>query len=201
MSERRAQKVKLVLLGQSCVGKSSLVDRFVKEKFDEHIATFGTSFVAQTVQLDDATVKFEIWDTAGQERYRSLAPMYYRGAQAAAVVYDICSYDSFKVANSWVEELQTGEAQTDPNIVIVLCGNKSDLASKRAVDVEEAQAYAEDNGLLFMETSAKSGANVDEVFIAVGRRLAKREATPETTGLVKVHDDQSNSMPTQGVCC
>nr|CAD7603808.1 unnamed protein product [Timema genevievae] len=116
----------------------------------------SAAFLTQTVCLDDTTVKFEIWDTAGQERYHSLAPMYYRGAQAAIVVYDITNQDTFGRAKSWVKELQR---QASPNIVIALSGNKADLANKRMVEYEEAQAYAEENGLLFMETSAKTAMN------------------------------------------
>ncbi|TNN35043.1 Ras-related protein Rab-5A [Liparis tanakae] len=115
---------KLVLLGESAVGKSSLVLRFVKGQFHEfQESTIGAAFLTQTVCLDDTTVKFEIWDTAGQERYHSLAPMYYRGAQAAIVVYDITN--------------------------------------------EDAQSYADDNSLLFMETSAKTSMNVNEIFMAI----------------------------------
>nr|CAD7198808.1 unnamed protein product [Timema douglasi] len=123
---------KLVLLGESAVGKSSLVLRFVKGQFHEYQeSTIGAAFLTQTVCLDDTTVKFEIWDTAGQERYHSLAPMYYRGAQAAIVVYDITNQDTFGRAKSWVKELQR---QASPNIVIALSGNKADLANKRMVE-------------------------------------------------------------------
>ncbi|XP_030332836.1 ras-related protein Rab-5A isoform X1 [Strigops habroptila] len=163
---------KLVLLGESAVGKSSLVLRFVKGQFHEFQEStigappsfFVAAFLTQTVCLDDTTVKFEIWDTAGQERYHSLAPMYYRGAQAAIVVYDITNEESFARAKNWVKELQR---QASPNIVIALAGNKADLANKRAVDFQEAQAYADDNSLLFMETSAKTSMNVNEIFMAI----------------------------------
>ncbi|CAO2607300.1 Ras-related protein Rab-5A [Lemmus lemmus] len=97
------------------------------------IFSFSAAFLTQTVCLDDTTVKFEIWDTAGQERYHSLAPMYYRGAQAAIVVYDITNEESFARAKNWVKELQR---QASPNIVIALSGNKADLANKRAVDFQ-----------------------------------------------------------------
>eukprot|EP00041_Stephanoeca_diplocostata_P001690 m.20994 g.20994 ORF g.20994 m.20994 type:complete len:207 (-) comp12280_c0_seq2:312-932(-) len=164
---------KLVLLGESAVGKSSLVLRFVKGQFHEYQeSTIGAAFLTQTVCLDDTTVKFEIWDTAGQERYHSLAPMYYRGAQAAIVVYDVTNTDTFNRAKTWVKELQR---QANPNIVIALAGNKADLAGKRAVDLEEAQVYAEDNGLLFMETSAKTAKNVNEIFLAIAKKLPKNE--------------------------
>ena len=170
-AQGRVCQFKLVLLGESAVGKSSLVLRFVKGQFHEYQeSTIGAAFLTQTVQLDEATVKFEIWDTAGQERYHSLAPMYYRGAQAAIVVYDITNQDSFGRAKTWVKELQR---QASPNIVIALAGNKSDLANKRMVDLDEAQAYADDNNLLFMETSAKTAMNVNEVFMAIAKKLPK----------------------------
>lgn len=98
-------------------------------------------------------------------RYHSLAPMYYRGAQAAIVVYDITNQDTFGRAKTWVKELQR---QASPNIVIALAGNKQDLANKRMVEYEEAQTYADENGLLFMETSAKTAMNVNDIFLAIG---------------------------------
>ncbi|KAL1491209.1 hypothetical protein ABEB36_011842 [Hypothenemus hampei] len=171
---------KLVLLGESAVGKSSLVLRFVKGQFHEYQeSTIGAAFLTQTICLDDTTVKFEIWDTAGQERYHSLAPMYYRGAQAAIVVYDITNQDTFGRAKTWVKELQR---QASPNIVIALAGNKQDLANKRLVEYEEAQTYADENGLLFMETSAKTAMNVNDIFLAIAKKLPKNEQNTGQTG-------------------
>jgi len=161
---------KLVLLGESAVGKSSLVLRFVKDQFDDYReSTIGAAFLTQTVTLDDhTTVKFEIWDTAGQERYKSLAPMYYRNANCAVVVYDITQSSSLEKARTWIRELQR---QADPNIVIALCGNKSDLAARRQVSQEEAKKYAEEEGLMWAETSAKTGEGVTEVFTAIAKKL------------------------------
>ena len=171
---------KLVLLGEGAVGKSSLVLRFVRGQFfDYQESTIGAAFLTQTVALNDTMVKFEIWDTAGQERYHSLAPMYYRGAAAAIVVYDITSPDSFARAKSWVRELQR---QGNPNIVIALAGNKSDLASKRKVEPDEARQYAEENNIMFMETSAKTASNVNELFVQIARKLPKQQQ-PEKPGV------------------
>nr|XP_029116090.1 ras-related protein RHN1 isoform X1 [Elaeis guineensis] len=150
---------KLVLLGDMGAGKSSLVLRFVKGQFLEfQESTIGAAFFSQTLALNDATVKLEIWDTAGQERYHSLAPMYYRGAAAAVIVYDITSMESFERARKWVQELQK---QGNSNMVTALAGNKADLEDKRKVTAEEGRTYAEENGLFFMETSAKTAINQD----------------------------------------
>lgn len=188
---------KLVLLGESAVGKSSLVLRFVKGQFhDYQESTIGAAFLTQTVCLDDTTVKFEIWDTAGQERYHSLAPMYYRGAQAAIVVYDVTNPDTFNRAKSWVKELQR---QASPNIVIALAGNKADLTAKHAVDFEEARAYAEENALLFMETSAKTAKNVAEIFVSIAKKLPKTDQRAGGAGnkadmvMVRVDDENKKS--------
>ena len=169
-------KIKLVLLGESAVGKTALSLRFAEEQFNEFQQfretqpTIGVAFLTKTVSLDDKKIKFEIWDTAGQERFHSIAPLYYRGAQAAIVVYDITKEDTFERAKTWVKELQQ---QASSNIVIALAGNKSDLAINRWVQYDEASAFAEENNLLFMETSAKTTENVREIFLAIAKKLPK----------------------------
>ena len=189
-STGRVFQFKLVLLGDSAVGKSSLVLRFVRGQFFEYQeSTIGAAFLTQTVALNDTTVKFEIWDTAGQERYHSLAPMYYRGAAAAVVVYDITNRDTFQRAKQWVKELQK---QGNANIVIAVAGNKSDLASARKVEPEEAESYANDNGIFFMETSAKTATNVNELFVAIARRLPKTRRSRGGGGLV-INTDSAGS--------
>lgn len=169
---------KLVLLGDTNVGKSCLVVRFARgEYFDYQEPTIGAAFLTQTVALgeggppaDARVIRFELWDTAGQERYRSLAPMYYRGASAAVVVYDVTSRDSFEGAKSWVKELQR---RGDPAVVIALAGNKADVREGRAVPADEAKAYAADAGIICMDTSAKTGLNVKEVFVQIAKKLPR----------------------------
>jgi len=153
----------------------------VKDQFDDYReSTIGAAFLTQTVSLDDGTtVKFEIWDTAGQERYKSLAPMYYRNANCAVVVYDITQASSLDKARTWIRELQR---QADPNILITLCGNKLDLNARRAVSQEEAQKYAEEEGLMWGETSAKSGEGVADIFLALAKKLPTTTAPAPQAG-------------------
>jgi len=181
---RKALSYKLVLLGDAGVGKTAIAVQFVKGQFNEFTeSTIGASFMNQTVTLPNETiVKFQIWDTAGQERFRSLAPMYYRGAQAALVVYDITSKNSFDRAKDWVRELQQ---QGDPNVVVAFVGNKSDLEEIRKVTPDEAQNYANENGLMFTETSAKTAAGVSELFMKIAKQLPK----------VQVRDNRGPSFP------
>ncbi|KAI7897939.1 rab-protein 5 [Cokeromyces recurvatus] len=169
----KPKQVKLVLLGESAVGKSSIVLRFVNREYIENREpTIGAAFLTQKCVYQDRTIKFEIWDTAGQERFHSLAPMYYRNSQAAIVVYDITKALTLDKAKSWVKELQR-QANTD--IVIALVGNKLDLCdqdeNERQVPKEDAQAFADEAGLLFFETSAKSAQNIDNIFTAIAAKI------------------------------
>lgn len=180
--------VKLVLLGEAAVGKSSLVLRFVSNDFQENKEpTIGAAFLTQKCTVGDKTIKYEIWDTAGQERFASLAPMYYRNAQAALVVYDITKPASFIKARHWVKELRE---QASKDITIALVGNKYDLVaddndsedSLRKVSDKEGLALAEEEGLLFFETSAKTSHNVNEVFVAIGSEIPETKPAAEELG-------------------
>ena len=144
-------------------------------------ALLTAAFLTKTLPLDDMTIKFEIWDTAGQERFASLAPMYYRGAAAAIVVYDITSEESLMVAKKWVGELRQ---KGSPGMVIALAGNKLDMAVKRSVQTEDVQSYADEQGLLFNEISAKQDIGVAEVFLGVAKALPKAAPTKDPSLII-----------------
>mmetsp|Transcript_30734 Transcript_30734/g.60415 ORF Transcript_30734/g.60415 Transcript_30734/m.60415 type:complete len:229 (+) Transcript_30734:67-753(+) len=174
---------KLVLLGDASVGKSSIFMRFLQNKFSEGIeTTVGAAFNTKTIESKGRQVKFEIWDTAGQERFRSLAPMYYRGASCAIVVYDQTNSVTYERAQEWVR--QVTQTSTNPNIVIALAANKADLVDQRQVDIEAAQAFADREGLLLMETSALSGSNVARLFELIAEHLPDEPFVPEHRGIV-----------------
>ncbi|XP_023220728.1 ras-related protein Rab-22A-like [Centruroides sculpturatus] len=165
------QEIKICLLGDSGVGKSSIVRRFVNNTFNPTSeSTIGASFMTKNVVLDGFTFKFNIWDTAGQERYRALAPMYYRGAGASIIVYDITQNCTFAAVKSWVRELQL---HGPPSIILTIAGNKCDLDDKREVPYNVAKKYAEEIGAIFIETSALTAVNISEAFEEITKRLPR----------------------------
>ena len=199
MAERGQLHFKLVLLGNAGVGKSCIVLRFVRDEYNEgQETTIGAAFLTKNLFLEDCNVKVELWDTAGQERYRSLAPMYYRGASAAIVVFDVTNRDSFEGAKSWVKELQR---RGDPNVVIALAGNKADIKG-RAVEAEEAREYAAQQSLIFMDTSAKTNLNVKEIFAAIARKLP-HNLPDRDEDIITSLDDSSKpgKAKAAGGCC
>ncbi|XP_028776578.1 ras-related protein Rab11A [Neltuma alba] len=156
---------KVVLIGDSAVGKSQILARFARNEFSlDSKATIGVEFQTRTMVIQHKTVKAQIWDTAGQERYRAVTSAYYRGAVGAMLVYDITKRQSFDHIPRWLEELRN---HADKNIVIILIGNKSDLENQRAVPAEDAKEFAEKEGLFFLETSALEATNVETAFMTV----------------------------------
>ncbi|NXS60685.1 RB11A protein, partial [Brachypteracias leptosomus] len=152
----------VVLIGDSGVGKSNLLSRFTRNEFNlESKSTIGVEFATRSIQVDGKTIKAQIWDTAGQERYRAITSAYYRGAVGALLVYDIAKHLTYENVERWLKELRD---HADSNIVIMLVGNKSDLRHLRAVPTDEARAFAEKNGLSFIETSALDSTNVEAAF-------------------------------------
>lgn len=160
---------KTVVLGTAGVGKTCLVDRFIHGKFgsEQQECNLAYSFMAKSVNVGTKSIQFQLWDTCGQERFMNMTKSYYRGAGAGVVAYDITSRASFDDADQWLSSLQACSSA----IAIALVGCKSDLEADREVDPESALAYAMDKGILFMETSAVSGHNVNELFDAMASRL------------------------------
>ncbi|VAI77339.1 hypothetical protein VPH35_124106 [Triticum aestivum] len=160
---------KVVLIGDSGVGKSNLLSRFTRNEFSlESKSTIGVEFATRSLQVDGKVVKAQIWDTAGQERYRAITSAYYRGAVGALLVYDVTRHATFENAERWLKELRD---HTDPNIVVMLVGNKSDLRHLVAVPTDEGKAFAERESLYFMETSALESTNVEDAFAEVLKQI------------------------------
>ncbi|XLR35404.1 hypothetical protein S83_063304, partial [Arachis hypogaea] len=218
---------KEVLLGDMGAGKTSLVLRFGKGQFSEYQVTLsycifliyymaisvgngltlfyvegcrnqqlGAAFFTQVLSLNEATVKFDIWDTVGQERYHSLAPMYYRGAAAAIVVYDITSMEYFARAKKCVQQVQR---HANLSLIMFLVANKADLGAERKVTNEEGEEYAKENGLFFLETSAKTAQNVNELLYEIAKRLAKANPSHQTG--IKLHSILQETKRRSLFCC
>ncbi|KAJ3447703.1 ras-related protein rab-5c [Anaeramoeba flamelloides] len=200
MSIPTVQK-KIVLLGQSSVGKSSLVYQFCKgEFFENQEPTIGASFLTKELDFSTHKVSLQIWDTAGQERYESLAPMYYRKAAAALVVFDLNEAYTLNKAKDKIQELSTNG---EPNMIITLVGNKCDL--ERRINSEEVKEYCEENGIMYFETSAKTGKGVEEVFQKISRKFKlpkkkdfKNEKRIEGEGILKLEKEKKKEKKK---CC
>lgn len=160
---------KVVIIGDSAVGKSNLLSRYARNEFNMHSkATIGVEFQTQSMDIDGKEVKAQIWDTAGQERFRAVTSAYYRGAVGALIVYDISRRTTFDSVSRWLDELNT---HSDTTVAKMLVGNKCDLENIRAVSVEEGKNLAEAEGLFFMETSALDSTNVKKAFELVIREI------------------------------
>ncbi|KII73621.1 Ras-related protein RABA2a [Thelohanellus kitauei] len=171
---------KVVLIGDSGVGKSNLLSRFANNTFNtDSKSTIGVDFSVCTVHASGKIIKAQLWDTAGQERFRAILDAYYRGARGAIIVYDITERETFQNVVSWLKELQD---HVDRNICLLLIGNKSDLAEDRSVSTEEAYEFSVKNGINFMETSALTSANVKEAFETIIIDIYKHnDEQPELT--------------------
>mmetsp|Transcript_24462 Transcript_24462/g.56332 ORF Transcript_24462/g.56332 Transcript_24462/m.56332 type:complete len:225 (+) Transcript_24462:79-753(+) len=193
-------KFKVVFLGDEATGKTSLIRRYMYDSFEEEVeSTIGMDFQSKNINLEDGRqFRLQLWDTAGQERFRSLIPSYIRDAAAAAITYDVTNKSTFTACKKWLDEVRQ---QSSERCVLTLIGNKLDLASeKREVPISEGQRLAEEYGITFQETSAKSGQNVSSVFVQLAGALAK--ANPPAAGEVGgattgngAHTGQANGAP------
>jgi len=178
---------KYIIIGDTGVGKSCLLLQFTDKRFQPvHDLTIGVEFGARMVQIDNRQIKLQIWDTAGQESFRSITRSYYRGAAGALLVYDITRRETFNHLTRWLEEARQN---ANSSMVIMLIGNKSDLDHRRQVSKEEGERFAAEHGLIFLETSAKTAANVEEAFIHTAQKIydnissGNMDVTNETHGI------------------
>ncbi|CAL5225268.1 g8062 [Coccomyxa viridis] len=163
---------KYIIIGDTGVGKSCLLLQFTDKRFQPvHDLTIGVEFGARMINIDGKQIKLQIWDTAGQESFRSITRSYYRGAAGALLVYDITRRETFNHLASWLEDARQ---HANPNMTIMLIGNKSDLTHRRAVTTEEGEQFAKEHGLVFLETSAKTAHNVEEAFINTARKIYEK---------------------------
>ena len=160
---------KLILIGNSGVGKSCILQRYIKHTFEEsYKCTIGVDFLMKSIVINGQTVKLQLWDTAGQEKYKSMASSYYRGANVALIVFDITNHESFDALPLWIENFyKNGPEQKN----IILIGNKNDLPDLRQVTQKEAEAFSETNNMMYFETSAKEGDNIEYIFNYAAEKL------------------------------
>jgi len=170
---------KLLLIGDSGVGKSCLLLRFADHTYTEsYISTIGVDFKIRTIDLDGKTIKLQIWDTAGQERFRTITSSYYRGAHGIIVVYDVTDPDSFANVKQWLNEIDRYACE---NVNKLLVGNKCDLVQKKAVDFDTAKQFADKLDIPFLETSAKQGSNVEKAFLTMAAEIKNSMAVHPPT--------------------
>ncbi|XP_059485289.1 ras-related protein Rab-31 [Neocloeon triangulifer] len=188
---------KIVVLGAQGVGKTSLVVRYIGKMFSHHISpTIGASFFTCKINLDNTRIKLQVWDTAGQERFRAMAPMYYRNANAALLVFDITQVHSFEAVRMWVKELQKNVPEP---MVMCLVGNKTDLASERRVSRDEAQQFAQTMGAAYFESSALQDYGIEEIFLSTAMEFINLSKQGGHT--LKVYDSETpaTAPPTEEV--
>lgn len=192
---------KLLLIGDSGVGKSCLLLRFADDTYTEsYISTIGVDFKIRTIELDGKTIKLQIWDTAGQERFRTITSSYYRGAHGIIVVYDITDAESFNNVKQWLSEIERFACE---GVNKLLVGNKSDLVQKRAVSTEQAQQLASTLSIPFLETSAKNATNVEKAFLTMAGEIKGRVASQPSINANKKPNVvlSGQEVSSSGGCC
>ncbi|CAD6243174.1 unnamed protein product [Miscanthus lutarioriparius] len=192
---------KLLLIGDSGVGKSCLLLRFADDSYlDSYISTIGVDFKIRTVEQDGKTIKLQIWDTAGQERFRTITSSYYRGAHGIIIVYDVTDQESFNNVKQWLNEI---DRYASDNVNKLLVGNKSDLTANRVVATETAKAFADEMGIPFMETSAKNATNVEQAFMAMATSIKDRMASQPAAANARPATVQIRGQPVnqKTSCC
>jgi Ras-related protein Rab-5C len=189
MSAVESREMKLVLVGNTSVGKTCIAKMATTGSFaEDSVPTLGASYVSKLVRIDETEVRLQIWDTAGQERYRGMTPMDFRGAHVAIVAYAVTDQESFDGIDSWITSLRDN---ADPEIVLFLVGNKCDLEDQRVIATDRAHGKATEIGATFYEVSAKTGDRVEDLFLDIAKAFLEKSKTkeqpkaPETLQLTK----------------
>ena len=192
-----------IIVGDMAVGKSCILLQFTDNKFRvQHELTIGVEFGAKTIELNNKTIKIQIWDTAGQEQFQAITRTYYKGAIGALLVYDITRRDTFTHVTKWLEEVKSNSSK---HICVIVIGNKKAVEDKRQVTYEEGESFARENGLMFLETSAKTAFNVVEAFNlsaqAILNNIEKTGVDPtENKNKMKIENKQQEPVK-KGGCC
>jgi len=190
---------KLLLIGDSGVGKSCLLLRFADDTYTEsYISTIGVDFKIRTIELDGKTIKLQIWDTAGQERFRTITSSYYRGAHGIIVVYDVTDLVTFNNVKQWLQEI---DRYASESVNKLLVGNKSDMVSKKVIETSAAEDFARNKNIPFLETSAKNATNVEQAFLKMARDIKDRMGNPIGGGAGKPGVTLNTSAPVQQEGC
>lgn len=192
---------KLLLIGDSGVGKSCLLLRFADDTYTEsYISTIGVDFKIRTIELDGKTIKLQIWDTAGQERFRTITSSYYRGAHGIIVVYDVTDNESFNNVKQWLHEIDRYACESVNKLLV---GNKSDLTTKRVVSTDQGKEFADSLGIEFLETSAKTSTNVEQAFLTMASQIKDRMKTQPASATNKGPVKLGGSKPVseKSSCC
>ena len=173
VNEKYDQKIKVMIIGETEVGKTALITKYTRDMFGGHyLTTIGIDFQNKYININGKTIKMEIWDTAGQERFRNIAKNYFQTSDGFLLVYDTTNKKSFEKLNYWTEQISLNAEENTKYIVV---GNKSDLEGKRQVDKEEGEKFAKENKVQFYETSAKTGLNVNKVFELLAKEIIDDE--------------------------
>ena len=208
--------LKYIIIGDAAVGKSNLLLRYAHGQFkEEYQLTIGVEFGAKNIKINNKVFRIQIWDTAGQENFRSITRAYYKNSCCALVVYDISCRESFEHISNWIEDCKN---QSPKTIFMCLVGNKCDLNEKRQVSIEEGRELAEKNNIMFFETSAKDGINVEEIFVNTANEISKKidqgyyDLDNDTCGIkrginrnnnqqLQLGNEQGGSSNNSGGCC
>jgi len=206
MSNEYDYLFKLLLIGDSGVGKSCLLLRFAEDSYTEsYLSTIGVDFKIRTIDLEGKTIKLQIWDTAGQERFRTITAAYYRGAQGIIVVYDVTDSESFENVKMWLKEIERYAAE---HVDKLLIGNKSDLVGKKVVEYSIAKELADSLSIPFLETSARDSTNVEQMFLTMARQIQERNthhsgdsgSKAGVSGGTNLHREEPDETSSLGCC-